>query len=416
MIKRLLANNIVLVLQAGVSSLIPMVLLPHIIQGIGLAAYGELAVALACASYATIVVQYAFQLTGPKRLAELEGEARSRFVALVFRSKLFLLACVTPLLWGVVCVMPSEVPWFPRLVLMLSFPVGMAFHAGWFLQASGRFGWVFAATALGTLCAVLLGLWGVQGRGEGSLLWASIALGLNAVIAGVGTFVASLRWLGAEPLKAGLKQVLAHLRQDAPLFVSQLTLAAYMFSGPIFVRYLSGQEEAGAYSMIERLANPLIAVCLLTHTAAYPQLVDLYGRQRAAFWRMLRFVMVAYLGLAGVMIAAILMGKSLLLAYLFKGALPVGIDALLGWALALLAVSIVPPLFTSYLTLSGRQREIFPLTLKMLVVVMLVGLPGICFFGAWAWMATLVLSQVVVLLYALKAWRDEKNPLVSAEC
>lgn len=61
-------------------------------HSIGLAEFGHLAVALTWVGYGVVVVQYAFQLTGPRRVAQsADGELPADVFTEISHSKLLLL-------------------------------------------------------------------------------------------------------------------------------------------------------------------------------------------------------------------------------------------------------------------------------------------------------------------------------------
>src|ERR1041385_1893127 len=89
--RRFAINNAVLLIQYGVSAMVSVLLVPHIVREIGLAQFGKLALALSIATYGALTVQYAFQLTGPRRLMQLSpGERIGDVVSRVFSAKLVL--------------------------------------------------------------------------------------------------------------------------------------------------------------------------------------------------------------------------------------------------------------------------------------------------------------------------------------
>jgi hypothetical protein len=63
--------------------------------------------------------------------------------------------------------------------------------------------------------------------------------------------------------------------------------------------------------------------------------------------------------------------------------------------------------FTGYLTVSGNSGAVLPLTLRILLVALCLGIPGVIALGAWAWMAALAVSQVLVLVSGWSAWNTE---------
>ena len=62
---------------------------------------------------------------------------------------------------------------------------------------------------------------------------------------------------------------------------------------------------------------------------------------------------------------------------------------------------------TGYLTVSGRSSEVWPLTLKVLISSVVIGVPGVFMFGGVGWLAALVISQFFVLHAGFKHWRRE---------
>jgi O-antigen/teichoic acid export membrane protein len=192
------------------------------------------------------------------------------------------------------------------------------------------------------------------------------------------------------------------------LFASQFVASVYSSAGPIVIGQISSVREAGAYSAVERLVNAVGGASLLTHTAAYPRLAKDFRESRANYVVLVRNVLGLVLTICGVAAVVIWFGRGLLGRIVFGGMLE-GRDALLAWSLAWLVVSGFGTVLTGYLTVSDRGREVMPLTLKVLGIAMVLGLPGSFLFGAEGWMASLVLSQLVVVYTVIRQWRHENG-------
>ncbi|MCU0952950.1 MAG: hypothetical protein MUC68_18485, partial [Burkholderiaceae bacterium] len=69
-------------MQFAANALVPLLLIPHFVRVLGIDSYGALAMLVAAAGFATVIVQYAFHLTGPADYAALRGArgARQLFV------------------------------------------------------------------------------------------------------------------------------------------------------------------------------------------------------------------------------------------------------------------------------------------------------------------------------------------------
>jgi len=413
MLRQFALNNLALVLQYAVSGLVPLLLIPHIVRELGLAQFGALAIALAWANYGALTVQYAFHLSGPRRLAQLSArETALEIVCRIGSAKLVLLGAVgVALAIGALAAAAVGHPVsVPQVLLLVLVPVGAALHTGWHLQAAGRFAAVSALSMLGVILAMVTGLTGVAAHAPGALLLAALALGVGPLWTGASTLAASMRLLShtheGAGRRAGWRTPWAELREGWPLFASQLTSALYTASGPIVVGLLAGVEEAGAYSAVERVTTAVGGACLLVHTAAYPKLAELYSRDRRAYLRLLRIVLTAYISLTGmVAIGAVLAWQPIL--HFLLGAAGGSYGPMLAAGLVWVLLGIFGTILTGYLTVRGEGDRVLPLTARVLALSFLLGIPGVLVWGSWAWMAALCTAQVLVLAAGWRAWQAE---------
>jgi len=205
--------------------------------------------------------------------------------------------------------------------------------------------------------------------------------------------------------------VLQALREDWPLFASQLVSALYTVSGPIVVDQIAGAHAAGRYSAVERVISALAAACQLTYVAAWPRLAGCFAADRPAYSHLLKQVMATYVAGTTLIALAVWLGRDPLFAFLFgSAAAEVRPGALLAWGLAWLVAGIAGPALTGYLTLSGRKAQVMTLNLGVLATCALLGIPSVLAFGPAGWMAALVGSQLVVLAAAIYHWRRRDGP------
>ncbi len=409
MFRQVLFNNAILIAQYTVSGLVPLLLVPHIVRTIGLASYGNLAVAIAWANYGCIVVQYAFHLTGPKRIAQLsKNESTVDIFAQFSVAKLILLAGVLSIFsLFLLSTSPIESASTSAYVIALALlPAAAALNSSWYLQATGHFLWVCTLAIIGASASLTVGFIFIVDNSQDSIIATAIALSLGPLLTGVMTFIISIKSLSGciKAFRSANPNKL--LREDWPLFISQFTAAIYSASGPILINWLSGAAASGAYSAVERFSNAITGACLLTHTAAYPRLAALYKEKRDTYWRLLHFVVIAYLACTIGISTTALLFHNRLSTFIF-GTNNTPHSTLIAWSLLLLILSVFGPVVTGYLTVSGRQNHIKKITLRVLTISIALGIPGTIAFGAWAWMAALTTSQIYVLATAYKFWRKD---------
>lgn len=408
MFRRLAVDNAILFIQYGASGLVSLLLIPHIVREIGLAAYGELAIAVAWGTFGALVVQYAFPLNGPKHIAQpRDGESHAQVVCRVTSAKLVLLGVVVlVLLVGALAVGPPGLA-AEQWIVLLVIPAGFALNMSWYLQAVGRFFIVGLVSTVAVIASLAIGFGFVSHSGNVAGLMAAIALATSPLISGVGTLVlGSVALFDREAHQIRWMSPWGELREGLPLFLSQLTPGLYVLSGPIVIGTLLGVEEAGGYSAVERVMNAVVAAALLTHSAAYPRLAGLYRAHPAGYWKMLGAVIVSYMIFVLVVIGACLLAWTSVQTYLFGVANAVH-DHLLSAALAWMGIAFFGPVLTSYLAISGQSAKVLSLNLRVIGLAFLIGIPGVLMWGAWAWIGALTFAQLPILAMCFRIWKSE---------
>lgn len=401
-------NSLMLALQYGASALVPLILVPHIVRTVGVATFGNIAVALAWATFGGTAVQYAFQLTGPKRVAQMAPrETPTGIFAEISLAKVVLFVCVVPVVGAITYkTVPADARAIDMLII-LALPAAAVLNSAWYLQALNRFVWISAAAAIGSAAALWYGFHEVVDVSARSIWAAAGACVLGPLIAGAGTMVAAGAFVDFRSRLAAAVRAGRALKEGWPLFASQFVATLYGASGPIFISHLSGDADAGAYGAVDRFVAAIMGLCLLAHTAAYPRLANTYGQDRMGYRRLLLLVVGAYTATTACLaiggwafhteVERFLLGK------------PQSYSALLGCGLVYLVVGVFGTAVTGYLTVSGRAHEVLPLTLKVLAISFVLGIPAALLWGGAGWMASRVLAQIPVLTAAMSYWREERG-------
>lgn len=408
MIRQVVKANVILLVQYAVGSLVPLLLVPHIVSVIGLAEYGHLAVLMAWGGYGSVVVQYAFQMTGPKRVMHLAANESSAsvFVDIAF-AKIILLSivlCTTAVL--AFFYFPSKSSSSFAWALLFAMPIASGFNSVWFLQTKDSFFSVCVIAITGSLLTLLVGFRFVSESNRRAVDFAVVVSAMGAIFVGIGTMLLAISTIKSEKYQWSLTRAIHALKEGRHLFVSQFVSIIYSASGPIVINYLVDAKAVGAYSVTERVINAFISATLLTHTAAYPRLASAYINDKNAYWKLLKLVITCYLGVALTIAFSIWLFHDFIVQFLY-GEVNKNHDALLFIGLAWLVLGVFGPALTGYLTVSGRSREVWPLTMRILIFCVVVGVPGVLVFGGSGWLVALVLSQVFVLHIGFKNWRNE---------
>lgn len=408
LIRQVVRANAMLLVQYAVGSLVPLLLVPHIVSVIGLAEYGHLAVLMAWAGYGAVIVQYAFQMTGPKRVVHLAaGESTaSIFVDIAF-AKLLLLFIVIPVMAVIALVsMPLESTSSFAWVLLFAMPIAAGLNSVWFLHAQGYFLSVCILAIIGSLLTLFIGFIFINVGNHRAVDFAVVVSVFGAVFISIGTLLLAITSIKREKYEWNITRAISVLKEGWYLFISQFVSMLYSASGPIVINYLLNAKAAGAYSVTERIINALVAAVMLTHTAAYPRLALAYINNQVGYWRMLKFILVGYLSVTLIIAVLAWSLREPVVQFLY-GEISGDHYGLLFFGLTWLVLGIFGTALTGYLTVSGRSHEVWPLTLKILVLSVAMGVPGVLLYGSVGWLVALVLSQVLVLRTGFKHWKRE---------
>jgi O-antigen/teichoic acid export membrane protein len=363
---------------------------------------------MAWGGYGAVVVQYAFQITGPKRLAELAvGEPTAIVFLDIAVAKLLLLFLVISVMAVFAIIsMPlastSSIAW----LLLFAMPIAAGLNSVWYLQSRGRFLSVCILAIAGSLLTLFIGFGFINSDNHRAVDFAVVVSVFGAVFIGAGTMLLAIRSFGKLRYDWDISRAITALKDGWHLFISQFVAILYSASGPIVINYLLDAKAAGAYGVTERVINALMAAAMLTHTAAYPSLASSYINDRLAYWRTLRFILVSYLSVTLIIAMLTWSLREPVTRFLYSDVTG-DHGGLLFFGLAWLVLGIFGTALTGYLTVSGRRHEVWPLTLRILVLSVSMGVPGVFVFGSAGWLAALVLAQLLVLHAGFKYWRRE---------
>lgn len=386
-----------------------MILIPHIVSVIGLAEYGRLAVLMAWGGYGAVIVQYAFPLTGPKRIVHpAVGESiASIFIDITFAKALLLLFVILVMAILLYLWMPFESNSSLAWILIFGAPVAAGMNSVWFLQARDKFLSVCMLAIIGSLLTLFIGFTFISDRNHRSVDFSVIVCIFGMLFMGLGTLLLTFVSIRKEKYHISFTRVVNSLKGGWHLFVSQFASVLYSASGPIIINYLLDAKAAGAFSVTERVINALISAALLSHTAAYPRLAFAYISNRVDYWKILKLVLLIYLGATTAFAALAWSQKEHVINFLY-GEKSNEHESLLFFGLMWMIFSVFGPVLTGYLTVSGRARDVWHLTLKTLVLSFGLGIPCIFIFGNTGWLIALLLAQFFLVLPAgFKHWRNE---------
>lgn len=411
MIKKIALANAILLVQYAVSAAIPLALVPRIVSVIGLTQFGKIAILLGWASYAAAIVQYAFQLVGPKRAMQLKcGETTKTVFIEITATKLLLLTFVSAFLILGVMIIPDLRPNNPIELLLFSAPVAACMNSTWLLQAKDKFSAIAIIGIVGSLVSIYFGFSYIKPGNQYSYEVSVLVSVIGALIVGLATMLLSVILVFKEDFDFNVTNILDGIKNGWPMFISQFISMLYTGAGPIVIGFTLNAKEAGIYSVIERMANAIMSAALLTHTAAYPRLASLYLNDKKKYLQLINFIIMSYFIITTLFSVVVLWYKQEVILYLY-GNFTQERQTLLISGLVWVIIGIFGPVLTGYLVVSGNEKRIWPITLKILLLSLALGFIGLLSLGVHGWLWGLVISQGFNLMIGFKYFKREFSML-----
>jgi O-antigen/teichoic acid export membrane protein len=185
------------------------------------------------------------------------------------------------------------------------------------------------------------------------------------------------------------------LKSNFNLFFSQVVALIYGMSGAIFIGYLFSPEEAGKFSILEKMATPLISAGLLTHTAAFPRLIQIWLSDRKKYLEILLFCIKIYLLFALIVSLLYILFSDTINFYIYGNT-----ENKLFFSLFLIWILIgfAGPIVTSYYSMIHKAYKVTQVNLITLILILCISIPLTIKLGALGWIVGLIIAHIPVLI------------------
>lgn len=282
-------------------------------------------------------------------------------------------------------------------------PLAASFNSIWLLQTQDKFIAICSLSIISSVSTLLIGFYFIRKDNIQSVDVAVLASIFGNTFISLCTFIYAISLVKINIYRTNIINIIHSLRDGWHLFISQFISMLYSASGPIVINFLLDSEAAGAYSVTERVISALIAAALLTHTAAYPRLAAAYINDRTTYWRTIKLILIGYIVITFIFSMVIWSERIFVLNFLYGKSINEN-SSLLFFGLLWFITGIFGTTLTGYLTVSGQTNAIWPLTSKILLVSIVLGILGVKILGGFGWLAGLVFAQSIVFYYGYKYW------------
>ena len=411
--KQILKYNGLLLLQYAIGAVPPIIFMPMILQRIGEKEFGIFSVFLSWALLASLVVLYAFQLTGPVALSA----AKNPFEESLVIKRILLAKCMLFFCWLALLAVFFSLFGVDRItspfVLLLLIPLASIFNNPWFFQYKNDFKVNFYINLASVLSLASLIIFYIS-KPISNLpqFWLPLIFSINYLVLGFGSFYFLLKKLDIKNglfslvgIRANIGQAFNMLSSNFALFFSQMIAMSYGISGTIFVNYFSGPEEAGKYSILEKIVAPIISAGLLTFTASYPKLVKVF-HDKVTYRSLILLCVISYIALMTAITVFYFSFENEINFFIFGNHQN---KFLFRIFLVTTFVSFPGSILTSHYVLSSRPYKIIGFNLLKFFLILFISLFLVTKMGSVAWVIGLAVSNIPALIFFTKMLAELKK-------
>ncbi|EAO6000780.1 hypothetical protein CFSAN000560_21195 [Salmonella enterica subsp. arizonae str. CFSAN000560] len=395
---KILIDNFSLVIQYFFGGIAVFYVTPLIVKSVGIHSYGNLAIMFAIVTYISLIIQYSFNLIGPKLIAE--GNCKKTFnIILSAKLVLFILSLAIFLLYFFF----FQSKYDNVFLLFFILPLSWVLNNSWFLQSKGYFILSSICSIIGSLVTFVIAYFFINATV--GLFVPILCLILSSFINGSLTFFFALKKIG----HVKIINPLPILKTGFPLFASQIVSSVYTMSGVFIITHFYGVTSAGTYAVVERFMNLLISLGILTHVAAYPKLARLFNKDRLEYRKTLLFVVALYTFFSCCVALGVFNFHQDIVNYMF-GSENGNANELIYSACIYIFVSIFGPVVTGYLALKMEGKSIIIINITIALLSLLAGVGMLKIMGNSGWLIGLSLAQLlyIIIFFKIFIWGRKK--------
>ncbi|MBR1712009.1 MAG: oligosaccharide flippase family protein [Alloprevotella sp.] len=323
-----LVDSFYLVVLQGVNKLLPLFVLPWLMQKLGAGGYGYVGFALSVVQYIALIVDFGFDLSATKRVAVVRDNRdllTRTFWAVVWAKTLLLLASVLFVLL-LIAFVPTFRSYGWAILFTLPMAVGSAYTFMWMFQGIGKVRLIALMNTASKL--LLLPLIFLLVRTPDDYLLAALLQSLVFLL----TAVVSCLWLWRHRVVDSPVFLLADMKREVkdslPLFLSRASTSVYTQLFVIILGFFCTREAVGRYTSAETVMRALCFVLYIPVTQAFfPRISALSEANRPLAITTFGKVRWLVLGAMSVVTLALFVSAPYVVAFL--GADYAGLDVLL---------------------------------------------------------------------------------------
>lgn len=292
---RLIENIFSLMTLRAAEYILAFLLVPYLLRVLGPTSYGAVAFMQGVVGYFSLFVNYGFNMTAPRDLAQAEEKDISRLFSMYFWAKFFLFLVATAVFfigYGVLCMFyPVKMDWSLFFAVYTSV-FGVVMFPVWYFQGIQQMRYITILNLSGRILAVMLLFLLV--RSPEDYVWAALLQSCTPLVAGVlcWKFIYNIHpGILKGPVWSDLREA---YRKGWQIFLSTVVINLYTTSDVVILGLLTNDTIVGYYSGADKLINCVKRIISSVNDAVYPYISRVLQESRERGFYFLRRQLLVY--------------------------------------------------------------------------------------------------------------------------
>lgn len=274
-------NFFALSILQGTNFLIPLIIMPYLINTVGVDGYGIVGFVHAIMIYFISLTDYGFNVSATRDVSV--NRENHDYISSIF-NKVFVTKMLLLLLSLILIVLfINTIPQFEEVakVIYMGFFVvlGQAILPVWFFQGIEKMKYITYLNLASKIIFTALIFIFIKEKGDEYLVL--LFFGLGNLVSGIfGLFLAS-KWVEINFFKVGLHEVWQELKSGWTIFISNFAIVSYMNSNVFILGLFATPLIVGYYSVAEKIVMAVRQILTVFHQAIYPHICKLANEGKA---------------------------------------------------------------------------------------------------------------------------------------
>lgn len=404
--KRVLANTISLSILQGSNYLLPLILLPILIQRLGIENFGLISLAIATIAFFRAIVSYGFDLSGTKQVSLTRNNTKR--LSKVFFSIMFVKFILTIITLLILILMINTIELFKNnaelFYLTYLIVISDALFPLWFFQGIEKMKFITYLRILHKLILLVCILLYIDNSTK--YLLVPIFDFSSALLSSILSLIIIYRTKKIRIYYPSYIDIKYQLFRGFHIFLSKFSIQFYTNINILFLGFYSNNEIVGEYSIAHKIYGALRGISEPVSQALFPYLSNTFRENKIQYYKIIKKISIIYI-IFLFSLGSISYYFSSELIYLISGKnLPLSTEILQVFSISIFFA--IGGLYTYLLVIKNKSIYLSKITIISVIINSLLLFPVVFYYGVYGVVFLFLFLQIVQaslqLFYNKEIW------------